>query len=122
MPFQELKTLDPNPQFSILFHNRMNWINQLQTRWKLGSTFQVVIILVVFALTGCTVYLIKLPLLRLLFAGEIALWARILYYVIILPVYNILLLFYGYLFGQFNFFWEFEKRSFKKLSSVLRKK
>ncbi len=34
----------------------------------------------------------------------------ILYYLFVLPLYNIVLLGYGFVFGQFEFFWEFEKR------------
>jgi hypothetical protein len=99
----------------------MNWIRQLQLRWKINSTIQVIIILLVFACTGFTVYAVKNPLLILLFGNGIPLWARILYYVIILPVYNVLLLFYGFVFGKFTFFWEFEKKSFKKISATLKK-
>jgi len=39
----------------------------------------------------------------------------VLYYVLILPVYNLFLLIYGALFGQFKFFWAFEKRFFGRL-------
>ncbi len=42
-------------------------------------------------------------------------WFSVLYYILILPVYNVFLLIYGALFGQFKFFWEFEKRFFKRM-------
>jgi hypothetical protein len=35
---------------------------------------------------------------------------------LILPVYNVFLLFYGFVFGQFRFFWNFEKRFFSRFS------
>jgi hypothetical protein len=35
--------------------------------------------------------------------------------VFILPLYNVVLLIYGALFGQFSFFWAFEKRFFGRL-------
>lgn len=80
------------------------------------STLQVVIILIVFACTGTTVALIAKPLLRTLFApAEVPVWATVLYYVLILPLYNLFLLCYGFLFGQFTFFWNFEKRFFGRL-------
>ena len=41
--------------------------------------------------------------------------ASIIYYMLILPIYNVILLGYGFLFGQFNFFWEFEKRFFNRI-------
>lgn len=89
----------------------MNWIERLKTRWKLKSAGQVVIVLVVFTCTGFTIFFLKRPLLSWL-AGEQgdSTLATVLYYVFILPLYNIILLGYGFIFGQFQFFWEFEKR------------
>lgn len=92
------------------------WMERLKERWKVKNTFQVAIILVVFACTGTTVALLARPLLHALFApAEVPIWAKILYYVLILPIYNVFLLVYGFLFGQFNFFWSFEKRFFARL-------
>lgn len=100
----------------------MSWIEKLQTRWKIGSSKQVIIILIVFALTGTTVVLIKKPLLQFLFGVEIPLWARIVYYILILPFYNLVLLFYGFIFGQYQFFIDFEKRTWKRITSRFAKK
>jgi hypothetical protein len=93
-----------------------SWIQKLMHRWKLGSAFQVIIVLVVFACTGFTVLFIKKPILRFL-AGEQGetITASVIYYLLILPLYNVILLAYGFLFGQFNFFWEFEKRFFNRI-------
>lgn len=85
-------------------------------RWKLESAFQVIVVLVVFACTGFTVLFIKKPILHFL-AGEQGdtVTASVVYYLLILPLYNVILLAYGFLFGQFNFFWEFEKRFFNRI-------
>ncbi len=99
----------------------MNWIDQLQQRWKVKNTFQVIIILVVFACTGYTVVAISKPILKLLFEGPIPWWARVLYYIAILPLYNLFLLFYGFVFGQFRFFWDFEKRFFSRIFGQTKK-
>ncbi|MDV3307344.1 MAG: prolipoprotein diacylglyceryl transferase [Cyclobacteriaceae bacterium] len=101
--------------------SRPGWIERLRTRWKLKSAGQVVVVLFVFACTGFTVVFLKGPVLRLL-AGEppFSITTTILYYVLILPVYNIILLAYGFLFGQFRFFWEFEKRFVKRLISIFK--
>ncbi len=89
----------------------MGWLDSLQKRWGVGHVRQVVLILFVFALTGTTVVLLKKPVLNWLFdGGERPLWATVLYYVLILPIYNVFLLLYGFLLGQFAFFWSFEKR------------
>ncbi len=89
----------------------MNWIEKLRARWKLKSAAQVMIVLLVFACTGFTILFIKRPILNWL-AGEQgdSTLATVLYYFFILPLYNIILLGYGFVFGQFRFFWEFEKR------------
>ena len=93
-----------------------NWLDKLKDRWKLGSPFQVVVVLVVFACTGFTVLFIKKPILHFLAGtGGDTMLASILYYLLILPLYNVILLAYGFLFGQFNFFWEFEKRFFNRI-------
>src|SRR5690349_6083629 len=97
--------MDSGSIFQIWTDRMAKWIDKLQQRWKLQSTFQVIIILVVFACTGTTVLLIKRPLFEYWFpGGEKPLWANILYYVLILPIYNIMLLAYGFVFGQFRFF------------------
>lgn len=101
----------------------MNWVSRLQARWKVKSVYQVVLILIVFACTGFTVLFIKRPLFELWFpTGEKPLWANIAYWILIFPVYNMFLLFYGFVFGQFRFFWDFEKRFFNRLKSRFEKK
>lgn len=99
----------------------MGWIQKLQQRWNTKNIWQVVVILFVFACTGFTVLWLKRPTLHFFFGNEIPGWAMALYYILILPVYNLILLFYGFIFGQFNFFLEFEKRFFRRLGSLFKK-
>jgi hypothetical protein len=101
--------------------SQRGWIERLRSRWKLKSAGQVVLVLLVFACTGFTVVYLKGPVLRLV-AGDppFSTIATIVYYVLILPIYNIILLAYGFLFGQFRFFWEFEKRFVRRLISIFR--
>lgn len=97
----------------------INLTDKLKARWKVKNTFQVVLILIVFACTGTTVALMAKPFLRSIFSPEaIPTWATISYYVLILPIYNVLLLFYGLIFGQFRFFWDFEKRFFSRIFRI----
>jgi len=92
-----------------------SWIDKLQTRWGVKSSIQVIIILIVFACTGFTVMFIKPVITGWLFqSGHNALFS-ILYWIMILPVYNLFLLVYGFIFGQFKFFWAFEKRFFGRM-------
>ena len=84
-------------------------------RWGVGPG-RVLIILLVFACTGFSVMFLKRPIVAWAAGdGEAPVWFTVLYYVLILPFYNVLLLVYGALFGQFRFFWEFEKRFFRRI-------
>lgn len=98
------------------------WVNRLKQRWNVNSAWQVIIILIVFACTGFTVLFIKKPLLTWLAgdAGNTTL-ASVLYYILILPLYNVVLLGYGFVFGQFRFFWNFEKRFLKRIFSIFKR-
>jgi hypothetical protein len=97
-------------------------IEKLKQRWNIKSNFQVIIILVVFAITGSTtVYLKKMIFDWAEINAETPLVAKVFFYiVVILAVYNVLLLIIGFIFGQFRFFWEFEKKFFSRL--LFRKK
>ena len=92
---------------------RTGWIEKLQKRWNVSAT-QVILILIVFACTGFTVMFLKRPLLGLLGANDNT-WATVAYYILILPLYNLILLVYGFVFGQFQFFLDFEKRFFSRI-------
>lgn len=94
-----------------------NWINKLKTRWGVTSDWQVFIILIVFACTGFSVLYLKKFLLPLIgVTPETSSWIRFLASIfVILPIYQVVLLVYGFIFGQFTFFWNFEKRFFGRL-------
>ncbi len=97
-------------------------IEKLKQRWNIQSNFQVFIILLVFTITGSTTVYLK----RMIFDwvginAETPLVIKVVFYVVvILAVYNVLLLIIGFLFGQFRFFREFEKKFFSRL--LFRKK
>ncbi len=93
----------------------MNWLKKLEKRWNVTST-QVLIILLVFACTGFTIMFLKKPIVNF-FApdGNKSMLFSVIYYILILPVYNVVLLIYGFIFGQFEWFWAFEKRFFNRM-------
>lgn len=81
------------------------------------STFQMIVILIVFSVNGSMAAYLMRPVMDLLgITKDIGLW---LYWplamVLILPVYFPMLLVTGWIFGQFRFFWEFEKRTFSRM-------
>jgi Na+-driven multidrug efflux pump len=100
---------------------RPGWFARLQKRWGVSAQ-RALIILIVFACTGFSVMFLKAPLLNLLIGEEErSVIHSVIYYILILPIYNILLLIYGFLFGQFQFFWDFEKRFFNRMLGRKRK-
>lgn len=97
-------------------------MKRLKEKWKITSNVQFVIILVVFAITGSLSAKIAKPFcvyIGLDFSELNPILAWILRLIIILPIYQILLIIIGSLFGQFRFFWEFEKKMFRR---IMRKK
>jgi hypothetical protein len=103
---------------------KTNWLQKLQARWGVESLGQVLIILLVFALTGSSVmYLKKFVLPFIGISEETSLWVRILASIfVILPLYQVLLLFFGFILGQFNFFWAFEKKTFSRIIAMFGRK
>ena len=82
---------------------------KLKKRWNIKSNFQVIIILIVFAITGSTTVYVKQFIFNWIgITAQTPLLLKIpLYLIVILPTYNLLLLVYGFLFGQFRFFKNF---------------
>jgi hypothetical protein len=82
------------------------------------------VILCVFALTGFSAMYIKKPIFELLgITTETAwYWRTIVWLLTVLPAYQVLLLMYGFLLGQFDFFWAFEKRTFGRIFKLFKPK
>jgi hypothetical protein len=91
---------------------------KLATKWKVSYRWELIAIFLVFAITGSTSAKISGPIIDFLdfkkhIPNAVLFWSiRIL---IIFPIYQILLVIVGWIFGQFNFFWEFEKKMLSRL-------
>ncbi|WP_091505620.1 DUF6787 family protein [Flexibacter flexilis] len=98
------------PTFSIL--------QTLRQRWGVSSVGQVLVILLVFACTGFSVMYLKRWAFAQLAFNENTFWLwRVIAFFAVLMAYQIILLAYGTLFGQFQFFWNFEKRMVRRIAS-----
>jgi len=88
------------------------YLEKLKTKWEIKSDFQMVIVFIVFAITGSSSVKLANPLLSFLgIQPEMNPWIRIpLRILIVLPVYQIMLLVIGTAFGQFRFFFKLQKR------------
>jgi manganese efflux pump family protein len=93
-------------------------MEKLKTRWGINSNSQLVIIFMVFAVTGSSSVYVTKPILN--YFGIVKENLNIfLYYflkiILVFPVYQILLVFFGFISGQFKFFWNFEKKMLSRL-------
>ena len=95
---------------------------KLKKRWNIQSNLQVIVILIVFAITGTSTVYVKRLIFDLIGITNDTHTLIIIptYILVILTVYNILLLIIGSIFGQYRFFLEFEKKFFSRI--LLKKK
>jgi hypothetical protein len=99
------------------------YFERLKQKWGIQSNAQLVVVFIVFGITGSLSLRLAKPVLNFLqltpeaFStiplGELLYWSlRIL---VIFPIYQLVLLAVGTLFFQFKFFWNFEKRILKRI-------
>jgi hypothetical protein len=91
-------------------------LKRLKEKWNIKSNFQLVLILIIFSVTGSAALVVRRAVFEWIgINGDTSLWIKIpLYILIIFPAYQILFLVIGTLFGQFRFAWEFEKKVFSR--------
>jgi hypothetical protein len=93
-------------------------MNKLKLRWNVTSNWQLFMIFIVFAITGSTASYLSKPITNYLGVSKetMSLWIywpiRIL---ILFPIYQVMLVLIGTLFGQFKFFWNFEKKMLNRM-------
>jgi hypothetical protein len=92
-------------------------LKKFKLRWEIETNWQLLVILLVFAITGSTAAKLAGPLTDLIGVsremGGVIYWAtRIL---IIFPAYQVLLIFFGWLYGEYKFFWKFEKKMLRSM-------
>jgi hypothetical protein len=94
-----------------------NILDKLKKRWEVSSNFEVLIIFTVFAITGSTSAYLSKPFTQWLGISKESLgWLDFpIRLIIIFPIYQILLVLIGSIFGQFRFFWKFEKKILKRM-------
>ncbi len=92
-------------------NGKQSFLERMKKKWGLNSMFQVVLVIIVFAFTGMTVVWARPIIFKVLGIENSSGWLKtISYLVLVFPLYQVLLLAYGFIFGQFKFFWEKEKK------------
>ncbi len=95
----------------------MKFFNKIKTHWGITSNWQVIIILIVFAITGFSALYARRFLFPILGIEETdPFWFKtVIWLLTIFPLYNVFLITYGTIFGQFDFFWNFLKKMMSRL-------
>ncbi|HPF10295.1 MAG TPA: diacylglyceryl transferase [Flavobacteriaceae bacterium] len=90
---------------------------KLKNRWQVKDNFQFWVIFLVFAITGSSAAKLTGPILKASsWIVDLPYWQYAIFYVIAtLVVYQFLLVFFGWIFGEFNFFWNFVKRILRRI-------
>ena len=95
----------------------MTLINKIKKKWGIKSNLQLLIIFLVFGITGSTAAWISKPILNFIGLKQATISAWIYWairIIVIFPVYQILLLIIGTIFGQSKFFKSFIKKMIQK--------
>lgn len=93
-------------------------MEKLKERWGITSNTQIILIIIVFAINGSFAAWVADPITHFfgLTQETTSPWLfwplRIM---LIFPIYQLTLPLVGFVFGQFKFFWEFEKKFLKRL-------
>jgi len=93
-------------------------MNKLKERWGLNTTWDVIAVLIVFSINGSFAAWVAKPITAYLGLTPETLNPWIYYplrILIVFPIYQITLPIVGWLFGQFKFFWEFEKKFLSRM-------
>ena len=102
--------------FALLFIT-LKLFKWLEKRWELNYRWEMIRVFIVFAITGSASMYVGRPIMRFIGITKdnlnpILYW--ILFIFIGLIFYQILLVTFGWLFGQHKFFWEFEKKMLRR--------
>ena len=87
-------------------------MKRFKEKWNISSNYQLAIILIVFAITGSLSLYVSRPVLEALSINK-KIFSTWLYWplriIIVFPIYQILILIIGTIFGQFKFFGNLKK-------------
>ena len=92
---------------------------QLKQKWKVNGT-QLFLIVCVFAITGTTTAWLTRQITTWLNLTASSPWYWILKLMMLVFGYQVLILFFAIPFGQFNFFWNYEKKIWRRMG-ILKK-
>lgn len=91
--------------------------DKLKRKWGIQTEFQFWTIMLIFTLAGSSTVWVKRPVFEMLgVTGETHPALKFfLWLLVIFPSYQVLLMFWGTILGQFRFVWWFEKKMLRRL-------
>ena len=104
--------------FFLLLKLTLYIFKKLEDKWILTYRWEMIRVFIVFAITGSSSLYVSRPIIAWLGITKENLNVFIywlLFIIIGLIFYQILLVSFGWLFGQFKFFWEFEKKMLNRM-------
>ena len=93
-------------------------MEKLKERWGIESNLQVVLILIVFAINGSFAAWVAKPITEFIgiSSENMSLWIYVPFRILLIfPIYQLTLPIVGLVFGQFKFFWNFEKKMLSRI-------
>ncbi len=109
--------------FKTLGRKTVGILNKLKSRWGVTSNWQMTMIFIVFGITGSSALKVAAPILTHLGISHQSLpwfyWP--LRVILIFFLYQFLLVVFGAIFGQFTFFWNFEKKMLARLAKPVKR-
>ena len=96
---------------------KKTWFQKLEDRWEVKGWKQISLIFLVFALTGSSSVFVGKNIMGFIgITPDTNPWLRYpVRILLVFVVYQILLVWIGFLFGQFKFFWKFEKKMLSRM-------
>jgi len=103
--------------FFLLLKLTLFFFKKLEKKWILDYKWEMIRVFIVFAITGSLSVVVGRPIIKFIGITKdnlnpVLYW--ILFIFIAMIFYQILLVFFGWLFGQFQFFWNFEKKMLRR--------
>lgn len=103
--------------FFVLLKFILFLFKKLEKKWIVTHRWELIRIFMIFAITGSSSLFVGRPIIKLMGITKENLNIYVywfLYIIIGIIFYQILLVTFGWLFGQFKFFWEFEKKMIRR--------
>jgi hypothetical protein len=98
----------------------IKFYEKLKERWGADSLWQVLVIVIIFSISGSSALFVRRFVFdQIGFTASTPFWEQVIAWaLVVFPSYQILFLMYGFLLGQFDFVWRFEKKTLSRIKRL----